>query len=110
MNTIKQIAYRLAQLCRERKFIEAYHELYSDEYISSKTVGFPTVIWRLKQFLAKANIHEINVSSPLFAGNYFAIDFRVDFSTVLQGRKCLEEICIYHVYAGKITWQPRFMD
>jgi hypothetical protein len=110
MNTIKQIAYRLAQLCRERKFLEAYYELYSDEFDGQKPIIYPTVIWRLKQFLSKTKIHEINVSSPLFAGNYFAIDFRINFSVADRAIKCLEEICICHVHAGKITWQPRFLD
>ena len=118
MNTIHQIANRLAQLCRERKFIQAYNELYADESVAVLPVNrytphvkkLKTVIERIRQIVANVIIHKIEVSSPLFSGNYFALDFHVDFTLKNRGRKDVREVCVCHLKDGKITWQPRFMD
>ena len=108
----------MAQLCREQKFIQAYDELYAKENVSvdprysamSPAKGRMTIIERIKQFLSNVTIHKIKVSNPLYAGNYFAINFWLDFSIKNNGRKHMEELCICHVKDGKITWQPNFMD
>jgi hypothetical protein len=116
MNTIKQIAFRLAQLCRERKFIEAYHELYTKEPVNNvprprplATKGLFTFLERITHFVSKANIHQIEIYDPLFAGDYFAIGFRMDFNLINERKKHLDEVCICYVQNGKITGQPIFM-
>ncbi|MFB9845129.1 SnoaL-like domain-containing protein [Mucilaginibacter ginsenosidivorans] len=116
MNTIKQIAFRLAQLCRERKFIEAYHELYSNKTESKgprprtlASKGLMTFLERIKQFVSKTDIHQIEISDPLFAGDYFAIGFQMDYNFVHEPRRYMDEICVCHVQNGKITGLPIFM-
>ena len=118
MKTIQQIADRLITLCREQKFIEAYRELYGEEAESIDPMhslmpparGLITLIEREKQFLAKATIHKIEVSEPLIANNYFAINIRMDFTVEDKGRNDLEELCVYHVKGGKIVRQQFFMN
>ena len=108
----------MAELCREKKFLEAYDELYADESVPVLPVNprvprvktLKTVIQRIRQILSNVIIHKIEVSNPLFCGNYFVLDFHVDFTLKHRGRKDVQELCICHVHAGKITWQPRFMD
>ncbi len=118
MKTIQQIAERLVTLCREQKFIEAYRELFGEEAESVDPMhslmpparGLITLIEREKQFLAKTTIHKIEVSEPLIAGNYFAINIRMDFTVDDKGRTDLEELCVYHVKSGKIVRQQFFMN
>jgi hypothetical protein len=118
MKTVHQIAERLITLCREQKFVEAYKELFGEEAESIDPMhslmpparGLITLIEREKQFLAKATIHKIEVSEPLMAGNYFAINIRMDFTIADKGRTDLEELCVYHVKSGKIVRQQFFID
>ncbi|MGZ3945788.1 MAG: SnoaL-like domain-containing protein [Mucilaginibacter sp.] len=118
MNTIEQIAHRMAELCREKKFMQAYDELYADESVAVLPPNLPapyvkrlkTVIERIRQILSNVIIHKIEVSNPLFSGNYFALNFHVDFTLKHNSRKDVEELCVCHLKDGKITWQPRFMD
>ena len=118
MDTIHQVANRMAQLCRERKFIQAYNELYADESVAVLPVNLrtlhvrklKTVIDRIRQILANVIIHKIEVSKPLFSGNYFVLDFHVDFTLRHTHRKDVHEVCVCHLKDGKITWKPHFMD
>jgi hypothetical protein len=118
MTTTRQIADRLITLIREQKFVEAYKELYAEEAESIDPMhalmpparGLITLIEREKQFLSKVTIHKIEVSEPLIASNYFSINIRMDFTTRDNGRKDLEELCVYHVKDDKIVRQQFFMD
>ena len=111
MDTINQIANRLAQLCRERKFIQAYDELYADESVTILPVGLhiphvkklKTVIERIRQILSNVIIHKIEISNPLFSGDYFALNFHVDFTLGHARRKDVQELCVCHLKDGKIT-------
>jgi hypothetical protein len=117
MNNINHIAFRLAQLCRERKFIQAYDELYADESVAVLPVNrynphvkkLKTVIERIRQIIANVIIHKIEISDPLFSGDYFALNFHIDFTLKNRSRKDVEELCVCHLKEGKITWQPSFM-
>lgn len=108
----------MAHLCREKKFLEAYDELYTDESVAVLAVNLHTphekrlksVIERIRQILSNVIIHKIEVSNPLFSGNYFVLNFHVDFTLKHRGRKDVQELCVCHLKDGKITWQPRFMD
>ncbi|MGN6640660.1 MAG: SnoaL-like domain-containing protein [Mucilaginibacter sp.] len=118
MPDIRQIADRLAQLCRKQKFVEAYKELYAEEAESIDPMysgmlpakGLITLIEREKQFLSKTNIHTIEVSEPLIAGNHFAISIHMDFTMEDRGRKDVKELCVYHIKDGKIVRQQFFID
>jgi len=116
MNTIPEIANRLASLCNELKFIEAYTELYDDNAVSidpnnknEPITGLHNLVEYEKQFLAKVEIHDINVSQAIFAGNYFSLVFSMNFTVKDLGNKTVEEICVYKVENGKIVSQQFFI-
>jgi len=116
MNTIAEIANRLSSLLSEEKFVEAYAELFSDHAQSidplnknEPIVGLANLIEREKQFLAVTKIHEISISSILYAGNYFSIVISLDFTGGNMERKKLEELCLYKVENGKIVSQQFFI-
>jgi hypothetical protein len=116
MNTIPEIANRLASLCNELKFVEAYTELYADNAVSIdpnlKNVpltGLHNLIEREEQFLANVEIHDIKVSEAIFAGSYFSVIFSMNFTVKGQGNKMIEEICVYKVENGKIVSQQFFI-
>ncbi|MDB5159363.1 MAG: nuclear transport factor 2 family protein [Mucilaginibacter sp.] len=116
MNTIPEIANRLASLCNELKFVEAYTELYADDAVSidpnynnEPLTGLHNLIEREKQFLANVEIHDINVSDPIFAESYFSVILSMNFTVKGQESKNIEEVCVYKVENGKIVSQQFFI-
>jgi hypothetical protein len=92
--------------------------LYADDAVSidpnyadkPPLKGLANLVEREKQFLSRTEIHKINVSEPIIAGNYFTISLSMDFTVTGMGRKVLEELCVYTVDNGKIISQQFFMD
>ncbi|MCR8557150.1 nuclear transport factor 2 family protein [Mucilaginibacter sp. BJC16-A38] len=116
MTTIPEIATRLASLCNELKFVEAYTELYADDAVSidpnyknEPFTGLHNLIEREKQFLANVEIHDVKVSEGIFAGNYFSVIFSMHFTPKGQESKMIEELCVYKVEKGKIVSQQFFI-
>jgi predicted transcriptional regulator len=116
MITVNEIANRLVWLCNNEKFVEAYTELFADDAVSidpaynnEPLVGLSKLIEREKQFLVVGKIHYIKVSDPIFAGDYFTVNFTVDFTVVGQERKLVEELAIYKVENEKIVSQQFFI-
>jgi hypothetical protein len=116
MNTVPEIANRLASLCNELKFVEAYTELFADDAVSidpnnknEPITGLHNLIEYENQFLARVEIHSINVSEAIFAGSYFSLVFSMNFTVKGVGDKQVEEICVYKVENGKIVSQQFFI-
>ena len=117
MKTIRQIADRLVELCREQKFIEAYRELFGEEAESIDPLytimpparGLITLIEREKQFMAKAQIHSIEISEPLISGSYFTVKLSMSFTHADRGEVNMDELCVYLVRDGKIVRQQFFI-
>lgn len=116
MNTIPEIANRLISLCNERKFVEAYTELYDDNAVSidpnnnnEPITGLHNLIERENQFLANVEIHDINVSDAIFAESYFSVILSMNFTVKGQESKNIEEVCVYQVANGKIISQQFFI-
>jgi hypothetical protein len=116
MIAITEIAHRLASLCAEQKFVEAYTELFSDHAESTDPIykneplkGLAQLIERERQFLSTAEIHDIKVSEALFAGNYFTVIIAMDFTVSGRERRKMEEIGVYKVENGKIVSQQFFI-
>ncbi|HTD99459.1 MAG TPA: nuclear transport factor 2 family protein [Mucilaginibacter sp.] len=118
MYTIHEIANLLIALVREQKFVEAYEQLYADGAVSidpnyadkPPLKGLANLVEREKQFLSRTEIHRVNISEPVIVGNYFTISLSMDFTINGQGKKELEELCVYKVENGKIISQQFFMD
>jgi len=116
MNTIPEIAGRLSSLCDDRKFVEAYTELYADDAISIDPVyknepltGLHNLIERERQFLSNVEIHDIKVSDANFAGSYFSVIISMHFTRKGQESVMLEELAVYKVENGKIVSQQFFI-
>jgi len=116
MFTINEIASRLASLCEQQKFLQAYEELYSEHAISidpiNKNVpieGLAALIERERQFLEATEIHAITVAEPTFAGNYFCVTLSMDSTSTGQERRKMEELCVYKIENGKIISQQFFI-
>jgi hypothetical protein len=116
MNTIHEIYSRLAFLCGERKFVEAYRELFADDAVSIDPVynnepltGLHNLIEREQQFLSRAEIHDIKISDASFAGSYFTVVLSMQFTVKGQETKSIEELCVYKIDKGKIVSQQFFI-
>lgn len=116
MNTTAEIAARLASLCEKKAFLEAYNELFSEHAQSIDPInkneplnGLATLTERERQFLENTEIHDVQVSPPVFAGNYFCVTMSLDFTPKGQERRRVEELCIYKVEFGKIVSQQFFI-
>jgi hypothetical protein len=116
MNTINEIANRLASLCEKHEFLKAYTELFSEhaesiDPMNNNTLmqGSGVLMERERKFLETTEIHDLKVSEPLFAGNYFCVTMSFDFTPAAQERRKVEELCIYKVENGKIVSQQFFI-
>ena len=116
MNTIPEIANRLASLCNELKFVEAYTELYADNAVSidpnyknEPLTGLYNLVERERKFLSTVEVHNIKVSDAIFAGNYFSLILSMHFTVKGQESKMLVELCVYKVDKGKIVSQQFFI-
>ena len=117
MYTIHEIANRLTELVSEQKFVEAYVQLYADDAESidplntdqQELKSLQVLVEREESFLSRTTIHKINVSEPLIAGSYFAVNLTMDFTVTGLERRTIEELCVYKVKDGKIIRQQFFI-
>jgi hypothetical protein len=119
MNT-SQVAERLVELCRRGQFSEAQEELYADSAISIEPAGAPSgplgnarglaaIREKTKAFEQMCEqVHNVSVSEPLVAGNFFSVTMGMDATYKDRGRSSMEEICIYEVRDGKIVLEQFF--
>jgi len=117
METTKTIATRLVNLLKEQQFVQAYRELFADDTVSIDPVyanepplkGLSLLIEREEAFLKRGTIQSIRVSEPLIASNHFTISLALVFTPTGQETRTLEELCVYHISAGKINSQQFFI-
>mgnify|MGYP001549926099 FL=1 len=118
MYTIHEIANRLTELVSEKKFIEAYVQLYAEDAESidpldtdqQELKGLQVLVEREESFLSRTTIHQINVSEPLVAGNHFAVNLTMDFTITGLERRTIDELCVYKVKDGRINSQQFFIN
>lgn len=117
MRTIHEIANRLTELLREKKFVQAYQELFADETESIDPIyanqpplkGLTPLIEREEKFLSHSVIHKVEISNPLVSTSYFTIILSMDFTSTERGSVVITEICVYKVADGKIISQQFFI-
>lgn len=116
MKAINEIAARLASLCAEKKFVEAYTELFSEHAVSIDPVyknvpleGLAGLIEREKQFLSAHEVYKVNISAAMFSGSYFSVVIGMDFAPHGGEHKSIEELAVYKVELGKIVSQQFFI-
>ena len=118
--TTKEIAKRLKKLCDKGDFEGAHRELYANDAVSiepeasagfeKETHGLDAIIEKGKQWNNMVSeVHEIEVSEPMVAGNTFAVTMRMDTTMKDKKRMDMTELCVYHVKDGKIISEQFFM-
>ena len=118
--TTKEIATRLASLCREEKYDQAQKELYADNAVSiepeasngfeKETRGLQAIIEKGKRFESMVEkTHSITVTEPLVTGNSIAFVLSMDMTMKGQPRSAMSELCVYQVQNGKIVSEQFFM-
>jgi len=118
--TTQEIASRLAALCAQGEFETAQKELYAEDAVSiepfatpgfeKETNGLPAIIEKGHRF--QADVEEtfgITVSTPIVAGNSFAMTLTMDMTMKEHGRTQMSEICVYVVKDGKVVTEQFFM-
>jgi len=56
-----------------------------------------------------SEVHGIDISEPMVAGNTFAVTMRMDTTMKDKKRMDMTELCVYHVKDGKIVSEQFFM-
>lgn len=116
----KEIAIRLAELCRQGEFETAQKELYADDVISiepqatpdfsKETKGKEQVLAKIRKFMDKVEaMYGNEVSEPLVAGNAIAFTLAMDITMKGQKRMMMPEICVYEVKDGKVISEQFFV-
>jgi hypothetical protein len=116
--TTKEIAGRLAELCRQGKYETAQKELYSSDAVSLEPAyspglqtvkGLDAIIEKGHQFQSMVEaVHSSTVSDPIIAGNTFAVAAVLDITMKGVGRVPMEELAVYEVKDGKIIQEQFF--
>jgi len=116
--TVKEIANRLAALCREGKYDTAQKELYSKDAVSLEpehspglqtVTGLDAIIEKGHQFQSMIEaVHSSTVSDPIIAGDTFAVAAVLDLTLKGMGRVPMEELAVYEVKDGKIVKEQFF--
>jgi len=118
--TTKEIAKRLKKLCDKGDWEGAHRELYAKDAVSiepeasggfeKESHGLDAIIEKGKKWASMVSeVHEIEVSEPMVAGNTFAVTMRMDMTMKDKKRSDMTELCVYHVKDGKIISEQFFM-
>lgn len=119
--TTQEVANKLVELCRERKFKEAVATLYSDDIVSleaaappgqsAESKGIDAVKAKGEWWLANHEIHAATVEGPLVAGSHFAVTFKFDVTFKPQNKRMqMDEVAVYQVADGKIVHERFFYN
>ena len=117
MHTIHEIANRFTELVSEKKFIEAYEQLYAPDAESidplnreqSAVKGLNNLLEREKSLLAWTDVHAISVSEPVIEGDSFTIARSMNYTIMGRCQAEVKERCVYRVKDGKIVSQQYFI-
>ena len=115
---IHELADTLVDYCSEGKFEEAQRALYSDSATSDEpsnspgfksVTGLQAIIDKGAQFRAMIEeVHSIEVSDPVIAGDYFSIALLIDVTLKGMGRVNMDEVAVYRVKDGKVVSEQFF--
>jgi len=115
--TTQEVANRLVELCRKGQILEAQQELFAEDVTSLEPAHAPypaakgkkNVLEKGKQFASMIEErHSGSFSDPIVGGNYFSIVCKLDATMKGQGRRQLEEICVFGVKDGKVISEQFF--
>lgn len=112
--TTQQIADRLVTLCKKGEFETAQKELFAENAVSiepfatpdfeKETKSLPAIIEKGHKFdLLVQEMHSIEVSDPMVAGNSFSVLLSMDITMKEKDRMQMSELCVYQIKNGKIV-------
>jgi ketosteroid isomerase-like protein len=116
MMSVKQIATRVVELCREGKNLEAIDAFY-DENVESfevqdpmkETRGFDAVRGKSVWWSDNHEVHSAKVEGPFVNGDAFCIRFTYDITVKASGKRhTMDEVGVYEVEDGKIISETFF--
>jgi hypothetical protein len=118
--TTVEIANRLAELCRGAKWEQAQKELFANDAVSiepyatpafdKETKGLDAIIEKGHKFDQMVEeLHRVDASEPVVAGNAIAFKLVMDITMKERGRETWEELCVYTVKDGKIISEQFFL-
>jgi hypothetical protein len=118
--TTKEIANRLAELCRKGEFEKAQKELYADNAVSiepmatpafeKETKGLKAIIEKGEKFESMVQeYHSLKISEPLIADTSFVFLLDMDITMKGRPRETMSELCVYEVKDGKIVSEQFYM-
>lgn len=114
---IKEVAFRLVELCRAREFEKAWDELFAPGWETRELVEWGGQIRHGKEEAKKASdewqkdiieIHELLMSDPLISDDSFACTMTIDSTSNSRGRIKETELCVYKVKDSKIIMEQFF--
>jgi ketosteroid isomerase-like protein len=116
----QEIAKHLVDYCRNGNFDTAQAELFAPDAISiepystpdfeKETKGLSAIKAKGKKFESMVEqVHSIETSEPLVAGNTIAFTMTMDMTMKGKGRMKMPELCVYQVKDGKIVSEQFFV-
>ncbi|SEW53239.1 nuclear transport factor 2 family protein [Chitinophaga arvensicola] len=114
MTVVKQLADTLVKLCRDWKFPEAQATLFHTDAVNVEpdgriTAGLAAIMAKEQTFLDMiTERHLLEISNPVVADDYFAVQLLMDVTLANVGRRMRNELCIYQVQDGKIIREQFF--
>lgn len=119
MTELQSIAYRLVELVRDRKFLEAQGELFSsdavtqepEKFMQRSVSGLEAIMQKERLFLESIKEWKrFEVSTPVVSAHHFSIRMLTKVE-LLTGQKIeLDEIIVYEVNQGKIVKEQFFYE
>jgi hypothetical protein len=115
----KEIAKKLVAYCQKADWAGAHDTLYAPDATSrepyatpefaKETRGLDAIRQKSRKFDDMVEqIHSIETSEPLVAGNAIAFTMAMDITMKGQGRMKAPELCVYQVRDGKIISEQFF--
>jgi 16S rRNA A1518/A1519 N6-dimethyltransferase RsmA/KsgA/DIM1 with predicted DNA glycosylase/AP lyase activity len=117
MKNINEIAYRLVELLKEKKFLETQQELFDQDVISqepeeakSRSVnGLESVLLKESNFLKNIKLwRNFEVSEPIISKDFFSIRMFTEVVLMNDREVSIDEIIVYEVRDGKIVKEQFF--
>jgi hypothetical protein len=117
MKNINEIAHRLVELLKEKKFLETQKELFDEDVVSqepeeakSRSVnGLESILLKENNFLK--NIKQwknFEVSEPIISKDFFSIRMFTEVVLLNDREVSIDEIIVYEVRHGKIVKEQFF--
>ena len=117
--SVRTVAERFVELCRQGKNFDVMRTLYAPDIISvegdgKETKGQQPVIKKSEDWVSDKTFNGETVAGPFFnaaSPNQFFVYFTLDVTPKATGKRItLEEVAVYTVKNDKITREQFFYD